>query len=80
MGFRRFMRLTNGFSKSLSHHRAALGLFFMYYNFVQKHGTLKTTPAVAPGLTQERWTVAEMIERTANYKPEPPQPRLGRRC
>jgi len=73
MGLRRFTRLTNGFSKSLSHHKAALGLFFMNYNYVQNHGTLKTTPAVAAGLTEKPWTVAEMIERTANYKPEPPK-------
>lgn len=72
MGMRRFTRLTNGFSRSHDHHEAALALFFCYYNFCAKHGTLKTTPAIAAGLTQERWTVAEMIERTANYvKPEP---------
>lgn len=58
-------------------HEAALALFFMHYNFCQRHGTLKTTPAVAAGLTQEKWTVAEMIERTANYVP--PQTTLADR-
>ena len=43
----------------------------MNYNYVKKHGTLKTTPPVAAGLTEKPWTVAEMIERTAAYKPEP---------
>ena len=71
---RRFTRLTNGFSKPLAHHDAALGLFFLNYNFCQRHGTLKTTPAVSSGLTEKPWTVAEMIERTANYvKPEAPK-------
>jgi hypothetical protein len=33
-----------------------------------------TTPAVAADLADKQWTVAEMIERTANYrKPEPPK-------
>jgi transposase-like protein/IS1 family transposase len=73
MGMRRFTRLTNGFSRSHAHHEAALALFFMHYNYCQRHGTLKTTPAVAAGLATERWTVAEMIERTASYrKPSPP--------
>jgi transposase-like protein/IS1 family transposase len=74
MGMRRFTRLTNGFSRSHAHHEAAIALFFMHYNFCAKHGTLKTTPAVAAKLTDKQWTVAEMIERTANYrKPEPPK-------
>lgn len=79
MSIRRFTRLTNGFSKTHASHEAALGLFFMYYNFCAKHGTLKTTPAVAAGLTQERWTVAEMIERTASYIPPQRLTTLGER-
>jgi transposase-like protein/IS1 family transposase len=78
MGMRRFTRLTNGFSRSHAHHEAALALFFMHYNYCAMHGTLGTTPAVAAGLAQEQWTVAEMIERTANYrKPEPQPPTWG---
>jgi hypothetical protein len=34
MGMRRFTRLTNGFSKKLEHHIAAISLDFMHYNFV----------------------------------------------
>ena len=71
---RRFTRLTNAFSRSHAHHEAAIALFFCYYNFCQRHGTLKTTPAVAAKLTDRQRNVAQMIERTANYrKPEPPQ-------
>jgi hypothetical protein len=78
MGMRRRTRLTNGFSKSHEHHEAALALFFCHYNYVAKHGTLKTTPAVAAKLTDHQWSVAEMIERTANYvKPEPPKVTLA---
>jgi hypothetical protein len=53
--------------------RRALGIYFGVYNFCQRHSTIKSMPAVASGLAQERWTVAELIERTANYtgpKPE----------
>jgi hypothetical protein len=67
MGLRRYTRLTNGFSRKFANHEAALGLFFAYHNFCQRHGTIKTTPAVAAGLTDHQWTVAELIERTAHY-------------
>jgi transposase-like protein/IS1 family transposase len=43
MQVRRFMRLTNGFSKKWENHEAALGLFFAYYNFCRVHSTIKTT-------------------------------------
>ena len=39
MSMRRFTRLTNGFSKKLENHIAAVSLHFMYYNFVRIHQT-----------------------------------------
>lgn len=69
MFLRRFTRLTMGFSKKLLNHEAALGLHFAAYNFIVKHGTIKTTPAVAAGIATDRWTVEELIERTAGYNP-----------
>jgi transposase-like protein/IS1 family transposase len=76
MGMRRFTRLTNGFSKSHEHHDAALGLFFMHYNFCVKHGTIKTTPAIAGGLTDHKWTVGEMLEVVANFRPVVKKPSI----
>ena len=32
----------------------------MYVNFVRKHQTLKTTPAVAAGVTDHIWTIEEV--------------------
>lgn len=60
MGMRRFTRLTNGFSKKVAHHERALALHFMYYNFCRKHQTLKTTPALAAGITDRLWTVRDL--------------------
>ena len=58
---RRMTRLTNGFSKKWENHEAALTLYFAYYNFCWKHGTLKETPAMAAGLTDHQWTVEELL-------------------
>lgn len=63
MAVRRMTRLTNAHSKKWDNHRAALALYFAYYNFCRVHSTLKTTPAVASGLTDHTWSVAELLER-----------------
>jgi hypothetical protein len=61
MCMRRFTRLTNAFSKKLENHGAAIALHFAYYNFVRVHQTLKTTPAVAAGITDHVWTIEELV-------------------
>ena len=62
MGLRRFTRLTNAFSKKLENHACAVSLHFMYYNFARVHQTLKTTPAVAAGVTDHVWSVEEIVK------------------
>jgi IS1 family transposase len=61
MGIRRFTRLTNGFSKKVENHIAAVALWFMYYNFCRIHKTLRVTPAMEAGLSNHVWTIEEMI-------------------
>jgi IS1 family transposase len=61
MGMRRFTRLTNAFSKKIENHAAAISLHMMYYNFARVHQTLKTTPAVAAGVSDHVWTVEEIV-------------------
>jgi transposase-like protein/IS1 family transposase len=67
MGMRRLTRLTNGHSKKWGNHEAALALWFAYYNYCRKHETLRTTPAVAAGLTDHVWTVVELLEAIATH-------------
>jgi len=61
MHMRRFTRLTNGFSKRIEHHVAAIALHFMYYNFVRIHQTLRVTPAMAAGVTERVWEIADIV-------------------
>lgn len=66
MHMRRFTRLTNGFSKKIENHAAAVAIHFMHYNFARPHKTLANpyprTPAMAAGVTDHVWTAAEIVE------------------
>jgi IS1 family transposase len=64
MHCRRLTRLTNAYSKKLENFKAAIGLYFGYYNFVKMHSTLRSTPAMAAGVVNELWTVADLVEKT----------------
>ena len=60
IGMRRFTRLTNGFSKKLDNHMAAIALHFMHYNFARTHKTIECTPAMAAGVADHRWSLIEI--------------------
>lgn len=62
MGCRRFTRLTNGFSKKLDHHSAAVSLYVAHYNLCRVHEALRTTPAVAQGIADRVWTLGDLID------------------
>jgi IS1 family transposase len=61
MAMRRFTRLTNGFSKKLANHEHALSLYFVHYNWVRIHKTLRVTPAMEVGLTDRLWSWEDFI-------------------
>lgn len=61
MSMRRFTRLTNAFSKKIENHMHAVALHYMHYNFGRVHQTLGKTPAMAAGLSDHPWTIAEII-------------------
>jgi transposase-like protein/IS1 family transposase len=58
---RRFTRLSNGFSRKRENLRAALALFFAYYNFCRMHRSIRMTPAMAAGIARKPWSVAELV-------------------
>ena len=53
MSMRRFTRLTNAFSKKFENHCHSLALYFCWYNWIRKHKTLGSTPAMAAGITDK---------------------------
>ena len=69
MSMRRFTRLTNGFSKKVENHGHAVALYFMYYNFVRVHQTLRVTPAMEAGLSGHVWDMDELVALLPETKP-----------
>jgi IS1 family transposase len=62
MHTRRFTRLTNAFSKKVENHAHSVALFALYYNFVRIHKTLRTTPAMAAGVTKRLWEIGDIVD------------------
>lgn len=51
----------NADSKKIDNHCHSLALYFLYYNFVRIHKSLKTTPAQAAGVTDKLWSVEDIV-------------------
>lgn len=62
---RRFTRLSLGFSKKVENLRAAISLYVAHCNFVRRHGRLRRTPAMAAGVSDRLWSLAELYDRVA---------------
>jgi IS1 family transposase len=72
MGSRRFTRLTNGFSKKLDNHVAAVALYVAHYNLCRIHEALRTTPAKALGVADRAWTIGALIDAALATQPIAP--------
>lgn len=58
-------RLMNAFTKKIENHRAAVALHYMHYNFARVHQTIKMTPAIAAGVTDRVWSLADIVRLAA---------------
>jgi IS1 family transposase len=58
---RRFTRLSIGFSRKLENLKAAVAVYFAYYNFCRVHSSLRVTPAMEAGLTDHVWAISELL-------------------
>jgi hypothetical protein len=48
----------------LENHMHAVALFYMHYNFCRINQTLRVTPAMEAGISQNVWTIHEIVSLT----------------
>lgn len=72
---RRFTRLTNAFSKKFESHVHMVAIYTVWYNWVRIHKTLRTTPAMAAGLTSSLMTMEDVVGLIDAAAPKPGRPK-----
>jgi IS1 family transposase len=58
---RRYTRLSNGFSRKIENHMAAVALNYFAYNFIKIHRSLRMTPAMAAGVVTRLMDVNDLV-------------------
>ena len=48
-----------------------VALYTVWYNFVKLHKALRTTPAMAAGVSDKLWSVADLAEMIDAAQPRP---------
>lgn len=72
---KRFTRRSICFSKSLRHHKAAVALHYTHYNLCHVLKTLRTSPAMALGVTERLWSIDELVTAALAEPIATPAPR-----
>jgi IS1 family transposase len=78
MACRRFTRLTNGFSKKLENHAAAVSLYVAHYNLCRVHESLspdakhQKTPAMALRIADRAWSIGDLLDAALATQPIDP--------
>jgi hypothetical protein len=73
MSSKRFARLSNGFSKRLENHCAAVSLYVAHYNLCRVHESLRSTPAMALGIADRVWTIGDLLDAALATQPITPK-------
>ena len=83
-----FTRLTNAFSKKFENHMHMVALYTVFYNWTKIHKTTRVTPAMAAGLTDRVWDMADVAAMDRRVRDVSPgrsielrhYPKLRRAC
>ena len=46
----------------------ALAIYFMHYNYVRIHQTLRVTPAMAAGVSKTLWTMGDVVRMIEQWE------------
>lgn len=71
MHMRRFTRLTNAYSKKFENHCHMVALYTVWYNYMRMHQSLKMSPAMAAGVSETLWEMADIVKLVDEAAPTP---------
>ena len=71
MQMRRYTRLTNAYSKKFENHCHMVALYTVWYNFARIHSTVRIAPAMAAGISNRLWSMADIVKLIADAAPKP---------
>ena len=52
---------SNGFSRKIENHMAAVAINYFAYNFIKIHRTLRVTPAMEAGIARRPFDVMDLV-------------------
>ena len=61
ISIRRFTLSTNAFSKKIEKHALSVALYYMYYNFARIYKAFRISPAMAAGVSDKLWSIADIV-------------------
>ena len=62
MHMRRYTRLMNAHSKKFENHCHMVALYTVWYNFVRINSAVRTAPAMAAGISDRLWDMADIVK------------------
>ena len=71
MHMRRYTRLTNAHSKKFENHCHMVALYTVWYNFARINSAVKVAPAMAAGISDRLWDMADIVKLIDDAAPKP---------
>ena len=71
MHMRRYTRLTNAHSKKFENHCHMVALYTVWYNFARINTAVRMAPAMAAGISDHLWSMADIVDLIEKAAPAP---------
>ena len=71
MHMKRYARLTNAHSKKFENHCHMVALYTVWYNFARINSAIRMAPAMAAGISDRLWDMADIVKLIDAAAPKP---------
>ncbi len=71
MHMKRYARLSNAHSKKFENHMHMVALYTVWYNFARINSAVRMAPAMAAGVSDTLWGMADIVKLIDDAAPKP---------